>query len=323
MHPAVDGCVLRRGLKVLADRDDVDAVLAQVAHRLDDLVVRLPQADDDPGLRQHRVVREFLRAPQQPEGLVVARLRAAHSRVEPADGLDVVVEDVGSLGQDGPERLLLDVEEIGRQHLDRRCGHLLLQGPNRGRVMAGAAVRHIVAVDGGDDDVLEAHLRGGVREPERLQRVRGGVGLAGVHVAVAARPRAGVAEDLEGRRPAPPALGDVGAACLLADRVQRGAVDQLLDVEVARVGARRAYLHPLGPAGPFGDGERALHDGQSTVERLACVRAWASSRSSASRTWPNAAQACAAALGTTPSRKWRAATLQCAAACSSSVAASS
>src|SRR6266516_7562701 len=48
VHPAVDRCVPRRGLQVLPDRDDVDAVLAQVAHRLDDLVVRLPQADDDP-----------------------------------------------------------------------------------------------------------------------------------------------------------------------------------------------------------------------------------------------------------------------------------
>ena len=67
MHPAVDRRVLRRGLQVLADRDDVDAVRAQVAHRLDDLVVRLAEADDDPRLRQHRVVGELLRPPQQPE----------------------------------------------------------------------------------------------------------------------------------------------------------------------------------------------------------------------------------------------------------------
>ena len=36
-------------------------------------------------------------------------------------------------------------------------------------------------------------------------------------------------------------------------------MDQLLDVEVARVGARRAHLHPLGPARPLGDGQRRLH----------------------------------------------------------------
>ena len=83
--------------------------------------------------------------------------------------------------------------------------------------------------------------------------------LAGVDVAVAARARARVAEDLERRRAAPPALGDVRAARLLADRVQAGAVDQLLDVEVAGVGARRAHLHPLGAAGPLGDGKAGSH----------------------------------------------------------------
>src|SRR6185437_5088174 len=48
MHPAVDLRVLRARLEVLADRDDVDAVRPQVAHRVDDLVVRLAEADDDP-----------------------------------------------------------------------------------------------------------------------------------------------------------------------------------------------------------------------------------------------------------------------------------
>src|ERR671936_1866311 len=70
VHPAVDRRVLRRRLQVLADRDNVDAVLAQVAHRLDDLLVRLPQADDDPGLRQDGIVGELLRAAEEPERLV-------------------------------------------------------------------------------------------------------------------------------------------------------------------------------------------------------------------------------------------------------------
>ena len=38
---------------------------------------------------------------------------------------------------------------------------------------------------------------------------------------------------------------------------RRCAVDELADVEVARVGARRAHLHPLGPARPLGDGSDA------------------------------------------------------------------
>src|SRR4051794_19871309 len=93
------------------------------------------------------------------------------------------------------------------------------------------------------------------------------LGLAGVDVAVAAGSCARVAEDLERRRPAAPALGDVRAARLLADRVQRLAVDQLLDVEVARVRARGANFDPFGPARPLCDGLRALHGAKSRDER--------------------------------------------------------
>ena len=52
-----------------------------------------------------------------------------------------------------------------------RVGQLALERADRRRVVAGAAVGDVVAVDGGDDDVLELHLRRRVREPERLERV--------------------------------------------------------------------------------------------------------------------------------------------------------
>ena len=93
-----------------------------------------------PGLRQDRVVSELLRALQQPERLVVRRLGAAHPRVETADGLDVVVEHFGPGGEHRPERLLLPVEEVRGQHLDRGLRQLRLQRADRRRVMAGAAV---------------------------------------------------------------------------------------------------------------------------------------------------------------------------------------
>src|SRR5690242_21322879 len=50
VHPAVDRCVLRTRLEVLPDRHDIHAGRAQVAHRLDHLVVRLAEPDDDPRL---------------------------------------------------------------------------------------------------------------------------------------------------------------------------------------------------------------------------------------------------------------------------------
>ena len=125
--------------------------------------------------------------------------------------------------------------------------------------MSRAAVGDVVAVDGGDDDVLQLHLLGRLGDAQRLQRVGRCVRPAGVHVAVAARARAGVAEDLEGRRAAAPALGDVGAARLLADGVELQPVQELLHVEVARVLRRRANFHPLRPARALGYGKRALH----------------------------------------------------------------
>src|SRR5688572_10087775 len=66
VYPAVDDRVLRGGLEVLPDRDDVDAVRPEVPHRLDDLVVRLAEPGDDPALRHHGVVGELLRATQEP-----------------------------------------------------------------------------------------------------------------------------------------------------------------------------------------------------------------------------------------------------------------
>ena len=142
--------------------------------------------------------------------------------------------------------------------------HLALERANRRRVVARAAIGDVVAVDRRDDDVLELHLRRDLCEPKRLERIGRRFGFARVHVAVAAGARARVAEDLERRGPSSPALGDVRAPRLLADRVQARAVDQLLHVEVARIGRRRAHLHPLGAARALGDGERLLTTGENS-----------------------------------------------------------
>ena len=217
-----------------------------------------------PDLVRTGIVGELLRAAEEPERLVVARLCSAHPPVQPPHGLDVVVEDLGSRCEHCVERLLLHVEEVRRQHLDARVGQLGLDRPDRRREVAGAPVGDVVAVDGGDDDVLELHLRRSLADAKRLECVRRVLRLARVDVAVAAGTGACLAEDLECRGAAPPALGDVRAAGLLADGVQREAVQQLLDVEVAAVGTRRADLHPLGAAGSFGHRKRGLHRRQSS-----------------------------------------------------------
>ncbi len=114
--------------------------------------------------------------------------------MQASHGLDVVVEDVRSCREHRLESLLLHVEEVGRQNLDRGVGKLCLERADRGRVVAGAAIGNIVAVDGRDDDVLQLHLCRHVREPQGLQRVGRALGLAGMDVAVAAGARAGVTQ---------------------------------------------------------------------------------------------------------------------------------
>jgi hypothetical protein len=71
--------------------------------------------------------------------------------------------------------------------------------PRSGRLRG----RYVVSVDGRHDDVLEFHLRRDLCEPQRLERIGRRLRLSRVHVAVAARARARVAEDLEGRSAAP------------------------------------------------------------------------------------------------------------------------
>ena len=83
----------------------------------------------------------------------------------------------------------------------------------------GAAVREVVAVDGGDDDVVEAellHRHGDAAGLEDVERV----GPAGGDVAEGAAAGADLAHDHHGGVALGPALADVGAAGLLADRDQ-------------------------------------------------------------------------------------------------------
>ena len=139
------------------------------------------------------------------------------------------------------------------------AGSFLRQRPDRRRVVTRSAVRQVVAIDRGDDNVVETHLVGGLRETKRLERIGWLVGLPGMDVAIAAGSRARVAEDLERRCSPSPALADVGAARLFADRVQPSLAHEALDLVVARVDARPADLHPFRPARALCHRQRLLH----------------------------------------------------------------
>src|SRR5690349_19838010 len=90
-----------------------------------------------------------------------------------------------------------------------------------------AAVGQFVAVDAGDNGVAAAEATDGFADVARLfgvYRAR----LAFGDGAKAAVARADVAQDHEGRRAFAPALIDVRAARLLADRVQAQVANQLM-----------------------------------------------------------------------------------------------
>ena len=138
---------------------------AQVAHRVDHLVVGLAEPDDDPALGEDWIVGELLCALKQPERLVVGRLCAAHPAMQPPHRLDVVVEDLRLRGEHRAKRLFLDAKEIRRQHLDARLRKLSLERADRRRIVARTAIGHVIAVDGRDYDMLQVHLRCDLREP--------------------------------------------------------------------------------------------------------------------------------------------------------------
>ena len=128
--------------------------------------------------------------------------------------------------------------EVGDEQLDPAAGQQRVDLADRLGVEPGAAVGQVVAGDAGDGRVAQAHRGHRLGDPARLVGVELGR-LAGVDLAEVAAPGALVAADEEGRLAVLPALVDVGAAGLLAHRVQALALDQ-----AAQLGVLRAHASP-------------------------------------------------------------------------------
>jgi len=156
--------------------------------------------------------------------------------------LEIVGQDRGTCRQDG---LQVGAEVVGDEHLDQRRRGEAAEGADRGRVVRGAAVRQVVASDRGQHHVAQAELGGGPGHGLGLGGIRGRGCSGAVHRAEGAAARAGVPEQEEGGRPRSPALRPVGAARLLADRVQppadQGPVDRA-------AGPCQGHLQPRGLA---------------------------------------------------------------------------
>src|SRR3954470_9636991 len=97
MPEAHDGQVALRRAQVLPHREDLDALLAQRAERLDHLVVALAEPDHQARLGDDLLAAHLLGVAQDAQRALPARA-AARDGIQPRDRLDVVVEDVGALG---------------------------------------------------------------------------------------------------------------------------------------------------------------------------------------------------------------------------------
>ena len=242
LDPAVDRQVVRRRPQVLADRDDVDADGGEVGERLDDLVVGLPHADDQPRLRRHA---GGLRPGQQGEAAGVAG-RRAHGPLQPRHRLEVVVEDIRPGVDDRLQRVGIALE-VGDEDLDAGARPASADRPDRGGEGGGAAVGKVVAGDGGHDGEGESHPVDGLGDPLGFAGVEGD-GPPGVDEAEAAGAGAALAVDHEGRGAVGPALEDVRAARLLAHGDEVEVADRLLQPQVV-VADPDARHGPLGLAG--------------------------------------------------------------------------
>ena len=247
--------------EILADREDVDVDRPQRRECLAQLVARLAEADHQARLRVGRVADlggHLLRPAQDVQAALPAG-PLADRLLQAADRLEIVVEDVGPGIHHDLEPLVRAVE-VGDQDLDSHPGAGGPQAADRLGEDPGAAVGQVVAGDAGDDDVLEAERGDRLGDPARLIVVEPGR-PAGLDGAEPAGPGAGVAEDHDRRRALVPALPDVRAAGLLADRVQLEAAQQALElvVVVARgdPGADPVGMAPDGQGAVRGGSERS------------------------------------------------------------------
>ena len=232
--------MLRRGLQVLADRQEIDISRPQVVHHLQDFLAGLAQAHHQARLGEHRGV-DFLHPRKKPQRREVARA-GPDRRIEPWHGLEVVVEDIGARRHDRLDGSGL-AHEIRRQDLDRRGGRGRMQGRNHLGEVCRSAVVEIVAIDRCDDHVPQSQLAHRLGDIARFVRIEG-AGFTGGDVAEGAGPRADLAHDHESRVLLLPTFADVGARRLFAHGGEPVLAHQPLGLGIFRR-VRRTHSYPV------------------------------------------------------------------------------
>jgi hypothetical protein len=124
--------------------------------------------------------------------------------------------------------------KIGRQRLDRRARPQALDRAHGGCVVGGAAVRQIIAIDRGQHDVVELHQIDRACDILGFFGVEPAARVAGIDGTEPAGARADCSHEHDRRRARVPALADIRAFRLFADRAQAMLFDDFLDGRKSR-----------------------------------------------------------------------------------------
>src|SRR6185312_2971124 len=224
---ALDGQVVRRRTQILSQSDDVDARRAQVGQRLLDLLIRLTQTQHQAALGQYRR-HVLLRMREHSQRLLVPGARISHRMGEASHGLDVLRKDIES-GVDDRLDVFEHSPEVRRQCFNSGRRIASLDRTDAGSVVAGAAVRQIVAIDRGKHDVFELHQLDAAGSVLRFVRIEPTTRVAGIDRAEAAGSCADRAHEHDRGGAGVPALADVRAFRLLADGSEAVLLDDPLD----------------------------------------------------------------------------------------------
>jgi len=250
---ARDGGVVAAGAEVLTDGEHFDAGVAEVVEQGEDFVVGFAQAEHKAALDEGALGACGHGGQDSQRPVVVGG--AADLGGEAAGGFDVVVEHVGSGGADDVEGVEAALE-VGGEDFDSGGGQAVAEGMDGAGEVPGAAIGEVVAGDGGDHDVAEAEVGGGLGDAE------GFVGFNVIGVAVGDAAEATVSgadapEDQEGGRAAGEALAAVGAGGVGADGMQAQGAEQGIDASKGGAVADR----PFEPVGQAGGGLGRCHGG--------------------------------------------------------------
>eukprot|EP00982_Pelagococcus_subviridis_P000726 6081-Pelagococcus_subviridis.AAC.3 len=137
---------------VLPERHHVHIRLSQQLETVHHLFARLAETEHHARLRDPRARR--LRRPQHVHALRPVRPPVAHVRLQLRHGLHVVREDVDARRRHRRHEVAV-AAEIRRQRLHEHARRVRLQPPHRLRDVPRALVRQLVAIDGGENDVVE------------------------------------------------------------------------------------------------------------------------------------------------------------------------